>query len=160
MRKLLTPLVLILWSVPYLILHGMLGGNESYEVTNGLIISMTVGVAIAFSASLCPALKRFPPRLKASDALALGAMIMAASVAVIFTGLWLSRVAPDADASYWRDHIVFGVARWYLALGIGFMMLTTRSIDDEIPPSSYANLGKWIAAGLRAVLLFFSLGYK
>jgi quinol-cytochrome oxidoreductase complex cytochrome b subunit len=159
MKKLLTPLALIMWSVPYIILYHILGGNEAYEVSNGLIISLTVGVSIAFAHSLCPALTRFPPRLKASDALALGALIMAASVAVIFTGLWLSRI-DEANAGYWRDHIVFGVARWYLALAIVFMMLTTRAINDEIPRESYVIAGRWIAAGVLVVVLFFSLGYK
>lgn len=154
--KCLAPWILAVWIVVFIPLFYWMGPDHSFELTNALGMSLFAGTAIGYFVSTMRKLCRPLHAWDSADALTIGVFLGSVGVSLLFVGLWLFRVT---DEIYWRDHILFGEARWILVGTALIMMASSQSIDGKIPPKAYMKVGVVSAIAIAIVSIAFTIGY-
>jgi len=149
--------VTVAWVALFVPLYYLTGKDVSFEISNGLILCVGTGAAIAWSKGICHNIGRSWNELESSDMLMLAIVIISISTAALFVTLWVFRVTEDP---WWNNSLISGIARWLLVYGLLLIMLPADSVKQQVPPRAYVRAGLYVTAAMAIVVVLVAIGWS
>lgn len=126
-----------------------------FELINGLLASLSVGVMFSYFPGAWRALRDRPYKLSGGHLLVLGVVLFQAGIVGLFTWSWAFRVLNEPP--WMVDNLLRG---WliYLLFIAGILHLMAGDLDHEaMPTRGWLRIGVFVAIGLGIGVVLISM---
>lgn len=128
------------------------------ELINGMLASISFGVAVAYTPGVWRTLRKYPYEMSAGHLLTLGVSVLHWAITFLFAWGWIYRIVGRPE--WMIDHPLRGWLIYTLFLG-GVLHLMAGDTQDAhaVPSRGWVNVGALTAGGLGlTVVLMLAVG--